>query len=740
MTTFLDPLPEMAAPITDDATHVAPPEDGGLLRRLVRGRPEDPTWVRPGLLTLLTGTALLYILGLGASGWANSFYSAAVQAGTHSWKAFFFGSLDSGNSITVDKPPAFLWVMDISAKVFGVNSWSILVPEALMGVAAVGLLYLTVRRHFSAGAGLMAGAALALTPIATLMFRFNNPDAMLVLLLVAAAYAVTRAIESASTRGSSTRWLLVAGALVGTGFITKMMQAFLVVPAFGLAYLIAADTSLKRRVVQLLAALAAMVVASSWWVAIVELWPASSRPYIGGSQDNSLLNLIFGYNGFGRITGSETGSVGGGAPGGVAGGHSGGMWGKTSLLRMFNSEFGSQASWLIPAALLLLVVMLWTYRRAPRIDGRRAQLVIWGGWLLVTGLTFSFMSGIIHPYYTVALAPAIGALVGIGAAELWARRDEPVSRLALAVATAGTTWWAWALLDRTPTWHPWLRLLVAITGTTAALAIVAAPYLGRRMAPAIAAVALAASLAGPAAYSIATAATPHTGSLPTAGPSAVGGPFGPGGAPGGPGGFSAFAGGPGGQTGHGVPSFGGFPGGFGPGGQSTTGGLPGIGGQLGVGGLPGLGGTTTTGTLGGARTGGGLLDAPTPSAQLVAALKTDASSYRWVAATVGSQNAAGYQLGSDEPVMAIGGFNGTDPSPTLAQFEQWVAAGDIHYFIPGSTGFGSGLGGFGGGQGQTSTNTGSQITSWVEANYTATTIGSTTVYDLTTPTTSTATT
>ncbi|HVW81884.1 MAG TPA: glycosyltransferase family 39 protein [Mycobacteriales bacterium] len=669
----------------------------------------DPRWVRPSLLALLTSTGFLYLWGLGASGWANSFYSAAVQASTHSWKAFFFGSLDSGNSITVDKPPAFLWVMDLSARIFGVNSWAILVPEALMGVAAVGLLYLTVRRHFGPAAGLIAGAALAVTPVATLMFRFNNPDALLVLLLVAASYAVSRAVESASTR-----WLLIAGLLVGTGFITKMLQAFLVVPALGLAYLVAADTSLKRRVTQLLAAAGALVVASGWWVVIVELWPASSRPYIGGSQNNSLLNLIFGYNGLGRITGSETGSVGGG-------GGPGGMWGKTGLLRMFSSEFGGQGAWLIPGALLLLVATLWALRRAPRTDLRRAQLVIWGGSLLVTGLTFSYMSGIIHPYYTVALAPGTAALVGVGATTLWQRRGEWTARLALSAAILLSSWWAWALLDRTPAWHPWLRLIVALAGTTAAVGICAAPYLGRWLAPAVAAVALVASLVGPAAYSLATAATPHTGSLPSAGPSSSARP----------GGFPGFVQRPGGHTAGGFPSLG-FPGGsFGPGGQPMTGGLPGIGGQFGIGGPPGWGLGQTFSP--GGRSGGGLLSSPTPSAALVSALKAGGSGYRWVAATVGSQNAAGYQLGSDEPVMAIGGFNGTDPSPTLAQFQAWVAAGKIHYFIPGGTGFGA-RGGLGQGQNQ-ATSTASQITSWVESTYRSTTIGGTTVYDLTAATT-----
>ena len=276
-------------------------------QRVLRGRAGDPAWVRPSLFALLLGTALLYIWGLGASGWGNSFYSAAVQAGTKSWKAFFFGSSDAANFITVDKPPASLWVMEISARIFGVNAWSILVPQALEGVATVAFLYATVRRWFTPAAGLLAGAVLALTPVAVLMFRFNNPDALLVLLLTVAAYAVTRALEVGSTR-----WLVLAGSLVGFGFLAKMMQAFLVVPAFALVYVLAAPTPLRRRIWQLLLAGVAMFVAAAWWVVAVVLTPAADRPYIGGSQHNSVLELIFGYNGFGRLTGNETGSVTGG--------------------------------------------------------------------------------------------------------------------------------------------------------------------------------------------------------------------------------------------------------------------------------------------------------------------------------------------------------------------------------------------------------------------------------------------
>ena len=247
-------------------------------------------------MVLLVGTGFLYIWGLGQSGWANSFYSAAVQAGTKSWKAFFFGSSDASNFITVDKPPASLWVMEISARLFGVNAWSILVPQALEGVATVGLLFVTVRRWFSPGAALLAGAVLALTPVATLMFRFNNPDALLTLVLTAAAYATVRAIESGRSR-----WMVFAGALIGFGFITKMLQALILLPVLGLVYLLAGPPKLGRRIVQLVYAGLALVVSAGWWVAAVQLTPAADRPYVGGSTNNSELNLIFGYNGFGRL-------------------------------------------------------------------------------------------------------------------------------------------------------------------------------------------------------------------------------------------------------------------------------------------------------------------------------------------------------------------------------------------------------------------------------------------------------
>ncbi|MFD0822914.1 glycosyltransferase family 39 protein, partial [Micromonospora zhanjiangensis] len=439
----------------------------------VAAPPPGPRWVRPALVGLLVATGLLYLWGLSASGWANSFYSAAVQAGSVSWKALFFGSSDAGNSITVDKTPAALWVMALSVRVFGLNSWAILVPQALAGVASVGVLFATVRRWYGPAAGLLAGTVLAVTPVATLMFRFNNPDALLVLLLVAGAYATVRAVETAGTR-----WLALAGALVGLGYLTKMLQAFLVIPVFAVTYLLAAPTGLWRRIRQLLVAGVALLVAAGWWVAIVELMPASARPYIGGSQNNSILGLTFGYNGFGRLTGTEEGRVGGG--GGVRFGPASGQ---TGLLRLFDAELGGQVTWLLPAALILLVVGLALAGRAARTDRVRAGLVLWGGWLLVTGLTFSYMQGIFHAYYSIALAPAIGALIGIGTVLLWRRRRHLWATAVLGVVLAVTVWWAYVLLGRSPDWYPWLRTAVLVAGLAAAVYQVLAWRLPRWAAP-----------------------------------------------------------------------------------------------------------------------------------------------------------------------------------------------------------------------------------------------------------------
>jgi len=654
----------------------------GRVRSLVRGRTEDPAWARPALIALLAATAIAYLWNLTASGDANSFYAAAVQAGTKSWKALFFGSLDSSNFITVDKPPASLWVMALSGRIFGFSSASMLVPQVLEGVVAVGLLTASVKRWFGAGAGLLAGAALAATPVAALMFRFNNPDALLVCLLVASAYCLVRALEKGSTR-----WMIGVGTLIGFAFLAKMMQAFLVVPGFALLYLVAAPTPVRRRVVQLLAGGAAMIASAGWWVAIVALWPASSRPMIDGSSTNSILNLIVGYNGLGRLTGS------GGGPGGGGGGN---FSGTTGVLRLFNDVMGGQASWLLPAALLALISGLAWRLRAPRTDRTRAALLLWGSWLVVSGLVFSLSAGVIHTYYTVALAPAIAALAAIGATLAWRHRERLEARALLALGVVVTAVWSILLLGRTPSWEPWLAPVVAIAGAAAALGLLIPAHTARRVTAASAVIAVVACLAGPVAYSAQTIGSAHTGSVPSAGPAGASG-AGPGG--------GAFAGS--GSAGVGVAG-----GGFERGG-SAGGGVAGM--AFAHGGAPRF-------ASGGGSPGAG---GATVSSALVAALKSGASAYRWAAATSGSQSAASLELATGGvPVMAIGGFNNQGGNITLAQFEAYVKAGDIHYYIASGSGFGGG-GGPGGGSST------SAITSWVKAHYRSETIGGQTVYDLT---------
>ncbi|MFF7775563.1 ArnT family glycosyltransferase [Streptomyces tanashiensis] len=715
----------------------AAPRDGRLAR-LWRGRAEDAPWVRPALLGLLVATGLLYLWNLSASGYANSFYSAAVQAGGESWKAFFFGSLDAANAITVDKPPAALWPMALSVRLFGLGSWQILVPEVLMGVGTVAVLYAAVRRRFGAGAGLIAGAVLALTPVAALMFRFNNPDALLALLMTVAVYCVLRALER--ERGAA-RWLVWAGAAFGLAFLAKTLQAFLILPPLALVYLVCAPGGFGRRLGRLGLGGLAMLVSAGWWVALVELWPASSRPYVGGSQNNSFLELTFGYNGLGRINGDETGSVGGG--GGPGGGTGGGRWGETGIVRMFNDSVGGQVSWLLPAALILLAAGLVVTWRAPRTDTARSAFLVWGGALLMTLVVFSFMAGIFHEYYTVALAPYLAALVGMGAAVLWEERTRWLASAALAVTVAVTAWWAWTLLGRTPDWLPWLRWTVLVAGAAAALGLLFAGRVDRRLGLAVAGLGLAAGFAGPFAYTLETVNAGHQGSIVTAGPAggAMGGR--------GPGGPRFFEGGgmtpPGGQGGQGGQMPGGqMPGGQAPagqGGQMPGGQMPGgQGGQLPGGQMPGgqgqgggfPGGTPPQGmTRGEGRGGGGmggLLNGASVGTEAKAALLADADAYTWVAATVGAQNAASYQLATEKPVMAIGGFNGSDPSPTLDEFKRYVAEGKIHYFIGGGEG---GAGEDGGRMGGGGPGGDSEISTWVSETFEKVTVDSATFYDLT---------
>jgi 4-amino-4-deoxy-L-arabinose transferase-like glycosyltransferase len=429
-------------------------------------------------------------------------------------------------------------------------------------------------------------------------------------------------------------------------------------------WLVAAHGSFRRRVAGLAISGATTLVASGWWVVIVDSIPAALRPYIGGSTNNSALDLLLGYDGLSRIFGFLRGPFGIDGGGGVGGGGGGaGFGGAPGLFRLFNSEFVGQISWLIPFAVVALVAGLVIHGRARRTDRARAGYLLWGGWFLVTAGVFSYMSGIIHPYYAVALAPAVAALVGAGTVDLWRLRSRSIlGGIGLAISVLVTAFWGARVLATTPTFAAGLGTIALIGAIVAATVLVVPARFGLGRAPLVAAaLGLAAVLAGPVAYSLDTVGSANSGAIPSAGPAVAG-------------------------------SFGGLGGGFGRAGDGAV--------------LRGAGAGQPSAT----------------STALVDYLVANKGDATWIVAVSGSQEAGSLELASGEAVMAMGGFSGSDPTPTLAQLQEYVRTGKLRYVLIGGGG-GPG-GGFGGGS--------SSIASWVAANGTVVNIasGSGTLYDL----------
>lgn len=696
------------------------PAARGRVRRLFLGAPGDPRWARPALWAVLAVAAALYAWGLTEAGHANAYYSAAVKSGTQSWKAFFFGSLDAGSFITVDKPPMALWAMGLLARAIGVNSWSLLLPQAIAGVAAVAVLYAAVRRPFGHPAALVAASVLALTPITVAINRDNNPDTLLLLFLVGAVWATRRAVETGRPRP-----LLLAAFLVGCGFNTKMLQAFIIVPALALAYLVAARPGLARRVLHLLAAGAVLAVSSFWWIAIVDLVPAGSRPFIGGSTDGTARDLVLGYNGLGRVFGQ------GGGPGGGPGG-GGGFGGASGAGRLFNDTIGGQISWLLPLAAILLAAGLAITLRRARTDATRASLLLWGGALALHYAVFSFAQGTFHPYYTTAMAPAIAALTGGGAALLLdASRRSAAWAWILPAGIAVTGWWAFTLLGRTPDWNPWLRWTVAGATVLAVAALAAArlPRAARTGRPVLRAglvCALVAVLAGPGAYAVSAAATTPNATNPLAGPSTGGGPGGGRGMP--PGMDGSAQGGP--------PPDGTTSGGTAPGGAAQGGTQNGTA-QNGTESGAAPDGTAPDGTAqGGTTQGGTTQDGAAPggyvpdggrfgrpgrapggrsafgggpgmgglNARMIDYLERNQGDATWLVAVPSAQEAAQIILQTGRAAIAMGGFTGSDPAMTVEKLRRLVADGELRYIV-----VGGGMGGPGG-RGD------ADVTAWVREN------------------------
>ncbi|MFF7983370.1 ArnT family glycosyltransferase [Streptomyces sp. NPDC007901] len=735
MTSATDPTPHTHTPVSPDwAPPTATPADP---------LPDKaPRWSLPALIAILILAAVLYSWNLSGSD-MNTFYSGAVWAGTESWKAWFFGSLDPGNFLTVDKPPLATMVMGLSSRIFGFGTWQMMAPMIALALATIYILHSTVKRVWGHGAATVAALVLALTPITVAINRDNNPDTLLVFLMVSGAALAFRA-----TRDEKLLPLLGSAACFGLAFNTKLLAGWIALPAVFALYLYASKASWAKRAVNLALAAVVLAVSSFWWAIAVSLVPAADRPYIGGSTDGSAWDLIMGYDGLGRVFGGE-GNGGGGGGGG------GGFSGSSGLGRMFNDILGGQISWLLPFSVIALIGGLVLCGRAPRTDLKRMALVLWGGWTLLHYVIFATAQGTMHPYYTTALAPGIAVLCGGGGAMLLqAFRTDKRWIWVLPAAFGVTGIWAIVLLRRASGWNTWLWPTIGVLTVAGIVGMILFRSGNRaRLLTASLAAAVIAALAGPTAYA---ASVPfgsdsgggmRGGTNPTAGPSTGSGFGGGGGMGGGNRGGGGFPGGgemPGGtQQGGGQNSQaggetgGGFPGGMngeapsgGMGGQAPggtgngrttpgggTGELPSGGtgtGELpgGTGEMPGSGtgtGTTRGGFGGGGGMGGGMGGGV--DSDLIAYLKKHKDGATWLLAVSNSQSAAQIELSTREPVISMWGFTGSDNAMTVAKLKELVKAGKLHYIQIGGSGMGGGMGG--------GNSVSSAVNTWVQKHGTA---------------------
>jgi 4-amino-4-deoxy-L-arabinose transferase-like glycosyltransferase len=627
-------------------------------------RPIQRLLALPELLGVLAVAGILNLWGLSANGWANTYYAAAVRSMSSSWHNFLFASMDPSGLMTVDKPPLALWVQALSARVFGYHPLSILVPQALMGVAAAGIVYDIVRRRFGRFAGFVAGIVLATTPTVVAVSRHNNPDELLVLCTVAALWCALRALENGRTR-----WLVLSGVCVGLGFETKMGVALMVVPGIAAGYLWVAPRMRGRldAFKQLLAAGAALVAVGGAWPLLVTLTPAADRPWISGTSDNSVWSLIFGYNGLGRLSGQSGGPQ---AFGGGGGGPNALFGGATGPFRLLQTALGDQAGWLLGFAVVsglgLLVVS-----RLRRSDPRTGWLLVVGGAFLTTAVAFSFASGIFHPYYVSFLAPFVALLIGAGAGQmLGSGRTARVVGPAAIVAGVITELVVLGNIDGQLGWAA--PVVIAIDG---ACAVALATVLSTRARRIVVGVALAALVAAPATWAAETLGHATNGTFPTGGPASAaqlgGGPGGPGsgfGPRGGPRGFGV--GGPGSGS---APSSG-----FAP----PAGFMP-----------PGApGGASGRGLAGG---GGGPGGFGADTSSLKAAVRY-ADSHGGGTIGVESQSSAAEAIvSSNANVAGLGGFSGRESSVTVSWLANEIDTGRLRWVLVDGSGssFGAGRGG-----------------------------------------------
>lgn len=684
----------------------------------------QPRWARPALLAVAAVAAVLFAWNLPDAGYAT-FYSVAVKSMSVSWKAFFYGALDPGATITIDKLAGSFLPQALSARIFGYHQWSLALPQVIEGIVATLVMYRVVRRWSGEVAGLLAAGLLALTPVVTSMFGHAMEDGALTMCLVLAVDAYQRAVNHARLRS-----LLLAGVWVGVGFQCKMLQAWMIVPALAIGYLVLAPTSWKRRLVHLLAAGAVLVAVSFSWVMLYTVTPAADRPYVDGSTNNSAFAMVVGYNGLERFGIDVPGSVaamgsGGGGPrqrlssaqreelqeefgvtgqngptaqsgqtgrsgqdgqaaprnfrpGGGGGPGGGGRFG-SNWLKLLGSQYATQTGWLYPVALAGLVLGLWWLRRSPRTDRLRGGYLMWGLWLVTVAAVLSRIS-IPHTAYLASLSVPVAALAGGGTVLLWRAYRAGGARawalpVVVAVETVWTVYLSWGYSD----FLPWLIPVVGMVGLAAVLVLALGlvnPAVRGRVVTAGLVGGVAAMLLTPTAWAASVLDSAYAGSA-----------------------FNAGAGPSGAQ-------------GFGPGGGNRQTLFAGPTGRQGTG--PGLqgGGTREAPQRGfGMGSGGpgssdGTLTADQRKLLDYTLAHGDGATYVFA---VSSWSEAGpYIQATGAKVMPMGGFSGSVPEPTLAQAKKLVAGGKLRFFLVGG---GGGFGGFlgrGGGSGSVS-----QITDWV---------------------------
>ena len=627
---------------------------------------------RPELWALLCLTAFLNLWDLGRNGWANTYYSAAVRSMSSSWHDFLYASFDRAGVMTVDKPPLALWVQSLSVRVFGYHPMSLLVPQALMGIATVALVYDLVRRRFGRLGGFVAGLALALTPMTVAISRHNNPDALLVLCCVAAVWCAVRGLEDGRAR-----WLVLSGVSVGLGFETKMGVALTVVPGIAAAWMWIAPAARGRlhALRQLLGGGVAMVLVGGAWPALVELTPASSRPWISGTSDNRILSLIFEYNGLGRVDGQA-----GGPAAGPGGGQNNMFGGSTGPLRLLNAALGGQVGWLLGFAVVTTLAMV-VASRLRRRDPRSGWLIAVAGAFLVSALLFSFASGIFHPYYVSLLAPFLAALVGAGAGQLFGRRLS--LRVVAPLAIAAGVVVELAIRGDYPSQLDWLApVLICLAVVTVGVLVLGRSRRARTVALAVA---IAGLLMAPAVWAFDTLSYATSSTFPSGGPAtaeSAGQGFGPG-----AGARGRFGGGFG-PGGAGAPPAGGL----GQGGPPPAAGEGGSGARAGGSGVTLFGSGSSSGPgpsgAGSARSGGfggGTGSGGSPFGGNAASLNTALS---YIDSHGGGTLAVSSQSGAAEAiidrganVVGIGGFSGRESEVTRSWLAQEVRSGKIRWVL-----------------------------------------------------------